>query len=111
MTLEDCMERGTTAIAIGDLEKAATCFRKALEIDPEYFEAWYSLGMACMKLQKYPEAIEAGKKATELKPQDQLAHVSLSIYFQRNGQIAEAEAESAKAKVLGWGGKLTSTSL
>ena len=108
MTLEDYMEKGTVAIARGELDEAAICFKKATEIGPECFEAWHSLGMAYMKLQKYPEAIEAGEKAVKLKPQDQLAHVSLSIYFQRNGQIAEAEAESAKAKVLGWGGKLSS---
>jgi Flp pilus assembly protein TadD len=106
MTLDEHMEEGTSAIAIGDLEAAVEHFRKATELDPKHFDAWHSLGMAYMKLQRYPEAIEAGKKAIEINPQDQFARVSLSMYFQRNGQIPEAEAEATKAKILSWGGKL-----
>ena len=109
MTLEEHMEEGGAAIAVGELEKAAGHFKKATEMDPSHFEAWHSLGMALMKLQKYTEAIEAGKKAVELNPNDQLARVSLSMFFQRNRQIPEAEAEAAKAKILGWGGKLASS--
>ena len=106
MTLEEHMEEGGTAIAMGELEQAAGHFRKATEMDAGHFEAWHSLGMALMKLKKYPEAVVAGKKAVELNPNDQFARVSLSMFFQRNGQIPEAEAEAAKAKILSWGGKL-----
>lgn len=106
MNLEELMEKGTAAIAIGELEQAVEYFKKATELDPKHFDAWHSLGMAYMKSQKYIEAIEAGKKAVELNPNDQFARVSLSMYYQRNGQIPEAEAEATKAKILGWGGKL-----
>ncbi len=106
MTVEELLEEGTTAVAIGELEEAVECFRKATELDSTHFEAWHSLGMALMKLQKYPEAVEAGKKAVEISPNDQFARVSLSMFFQRNGQIPEAEAEATKAKIIGWGGKL-----
>lgn len=106
MTVEELIEEGTSAIAVGELEKASEYFRQATELDPNHFEAWHSLGMALMKLQRYPEAVEAGKKAVEIKPDDQFGRVSLSMYFQRNGQIAEAEAEATKAKIIGWGGKL-----
>ena len=100
------MEEGAASVALGELEQAAEHFRQATELAPDHFEAWHSLGMALMKLQRYPEAVAAGKRAVELNPQDQFARVSLSMYFQRNGQIPEAEAEGAKAKILGWGGKL-----
>lgn len=106
MTLEEQMEEGTAAIASGDLEAAVGHFQKATELAPDHFDAWHSLGMACMKTRRYAEAIEAGKRAVRINPDDQFARVSLSMYFQRNGQIPEAEAEAAKAKILGWGGKL-----
>ena len=106
MTVDEHMEEGSTAIALGDLEAAVEQFKKATELDPNHFEAWHSLGMAYMKSQKYLEAIEAGKKAVELNPNDQFARVSLSMFFQRNGQIPEAEAEATKAKILSWGGKI-----
>lgn len=106
MKAENHIDEGTLAIATGDLAQAVEHFRKAVEVDAQSFDAWHSLGMALMKLGRFPEAIEAGIRAVTLEPQNPLARVSLSIYFQKNGQIAEAEAEAAKAKVLSWGGKL-----
>ena len=38
----------------------------------------------------------------ELTPDDVLAHTNLSMFYQRAGRIAEAEAAAAKAKVLDW---------
>ena len=38
----------------------------------------------------------------EVTPDDTLAHTSLSMFYQRKGMIAEAEAEGAKARVLDW---------
>src|SRR5438105_4668357 len=55
-------------LAIGDLESAVEKYRCCVEIDPEFFDGWHALGMALMKLGRFPEAIEAGKRATELCP-------------------------------------------
>ena len=106
MTVEEHMEEGSAAIAVGDLDAAIGHFKRATEIDPDHFDAWHSLGMAYLKSQHHAEAVAAGRRAVQLNPNDQFARVSLSIYFQRNGQIPEAEAEAAKAKILAWGGKL-----
>ena len=42
------------------------------------------------------------RRITELDPDDVLAHTSLSVLYQKKGMIPEAEAEGAKARVLGW---------
>ncbi len=55
-----------------------------------------------MKLGRFPEAIDAGKKATELWPNDQIGWTSLSIFYNRHGDIKEAEAAGTKAKILSW---------
>ena len=52
------------------------------------------------------EAIEAGKRTVELKPNDQIGWTSLSLFYNRNGEIKEAEAAGTKAKILSWGGKI-----
>jgi len=52
------------------------------------------------------EAIEAGKKAVELRPNDQIGWTSLSLFYNRAGNIEEAEAAGTKAKILSWGGKI-----
>jgi Flp pilus assembly protein TadD len=62
--------------------------------------------MALMKLGRFPEAIAAGEKTVELKPNDQIGWTSLSLFYNRNGQIKEAEAAGTKAKILSWGGKV-----
>lgn len=62
--------------------------------------------MALMKNGRYSEAIEAGLKTVDLRPNDQLAWSSLSLCYVRNGQIPEAEAAGAKARILSWGGKV-----
>ena len=62
--------------------------------------------MALMKLGRFAEAIEAGKKSVALKPNDQIGWTSLSLFYNRNGDIKEAEAAGTKAKILSWGGKI-----
>ena len=59
-----------------------------------------------MKAARFAEAIEAGLKAVEINPNDQLAWSSLSIFYVKNGQVPEAEAAGAKARILSWGGKI-----
>ena len=54
----------------------------------------------------FDEAIEAGKKAVELRPNDQIGWTSLSLFYNRAGNIKEAEAAGTKAKILSWGGKV-----
>jgi len=96
----------TGDIALGDLEAAVEKYRRCVALDPGYFEAWHALGMALMKVEKYPEAIEAGLKAADLNPNDQLVWSSLSMFYVKNGQIKEAEAAGGKARILSWGGKI-----
>ncbi len=96
----------TGDIALGELHAAVEKYRQCIKLDAVYFDAWHALGMALMKSGRYAEAIEAGLKAVDLSPNDQLAWSSLSLFYVRNGQIPEAEAAGAKAKVISWGGKI-----
>ena len=66
-------------LAIGELESAVEKYRACVELDPTFFDGWHALGMALMKIGRFPEAIEAGKKATELRPNDQIGWTSLSF--------------------------------
>ncbi|PYJ20096.1 MAG: hypothetical protein DME99_10915 [Verrucomicrobia bacterium] len=93
-------------LAVGDLESAAEKYRRCVQMTPDFFDGWHALGMALMKLGRFPEAIEAGKKAVALRPNDQIGWTSLSLFYNRAGNIKEAEAAGAKAKVLSWGGKI-----
>ncbi|MEY5025900.1 MAG: hypothetical protein RLZZ244_1428 [Verrucomicrobiota bacterium] len=104
--VEQLFEEAHGDLALGELEAAEQKYAHCVALDPDFFEGWHALGMARMKLGRYPEAIEAGLRSVALQPKDQLAWSSLSLFYVRNGQIPEAEAAGAKARVLGWGKQL-----
>src|ERR1700677_575558 len=105
-TTEDLMDEGNTALAIGELDEAARYFRQVTEQDPQYQDGWEALGMALYKLDRYPEAIEAGLRAAKIDPNNQFVWSSLSLAYNANKQKAEAEAAGAKARIISWGGKV-----
>lgn len=106
MDAEEIFDDGNTHLALGELDEAAAKYRACVEADPAFFDAWHALGMTLMKLGRYPEAIDVGLKTVDLRPNDQLAWSSLSLFYVRNDQIKEAEDAGAKARILGWGGKV-----
>ena len=63
---------------MGEMAQAAEQYREATRLDPDHADAWQSLGMALVKLEKLEEAIAALEKLVRLKPKDQLAYSSLS---------------------------------
>ena len=105
-TTEELMDDGHGALAIGDLEDAAKSFQQVVELDPQFQDGWHALGMALYKLDRYPEAIEAGMKAARIDPNNQFIWSSLSLAFNGNKQKEAAEWAGAKARILSWGGKI-----
>jgi tetratricopeptide (TPR) repeat protein len=89
-------------MANGDLEKAVAAYQEALAADPTFTEAMHGLARALQDLQRYDEAIAVAQRIAEIDSEDVLAHTSLSVLYQKKGMISEAEAEGAKARVLGW---------
>jgi len=86
----------------GHLEQAVATYQASLAADPTFTEAMHGLARALQDLQRYDEAITVALRIAEIDPDDVLAHTSLSVLYQKKGMIAEAEAEGAKARVLGW---------
>lgn len=99
---EDHYYAALDMMADGQLEKAVAAYQDSIKADPTFTEAMHGLARALQDLQRYDDAIEVAKKIAEIDPDDVLAHTSLSVLYQKKGMIAEAEAEGAKARVLGW---------
>jgi tetratricopeptide (TPR) repeat protein len=99
---EDHYYSALDLVAEGTLEKAVAEYRESLNADPTFTEAMHGLARALQDLERYDEAIAVAKQIAEIDPDDVLAHTSLSVLYQKKGMIAEAEAEGAKARVLGW---------
>jgi len=86
----------------GHLRESVTKFQESLAADPTFTEAMHGLARVLQDLQRYDEAIAVAQRLAEIDPDDVLAHTSLSVLYQKKGMIPEAEAEGAKARVLGW---------
>jgi tetratricopeptide (TPR) repeat protein len=62
---------------------------KALEIKPDYYEAYYGIGVAYASSNKFKEAIKAYKKAIEIKPSHKAYYNMGTVYF-RLGKYQKA---------------------
>ena len=96
-------------MADGKLDEAVTAYTESLAVDPTFTEAMHGLARALQDLSRYDEAIAVAQGIAEIDPDDVLAHTSLSVLYQNKGMIPEAEAEGAKARVLGWKQQLKGT--
>ncbi len=103
---DELFDDANGCLALGDLEAAAALYRRCVEADPGFFDGWHALGMCLLKIGQVKEAIGCGLQATTLKPNDLLAWTALSQMYVRDGQIAEAEAAKANARILSLGGKV-----
>lgn len=77
-------------------------YAKALSLSPDWTDALHALATSYSKLGRQDEAIATVQRIIELEPDDAFAYTSLSIFLQRKGQIPEAEAAAAKARMLNW---------
>jgi Flp pilus assembly protein TadD len=105
MTKEEYYDAGMSEFSRAEFAKAIEWYRRAVELDPGYFDAWHALGMAYLRAGQIQDAIAAGQRAVEICPNDLLAHTSLSMYYLKAGDKAAAEREKGLATVLSWGGK------
>jgi tetratricopeptide (TPR) repeat protein len=99
---EDPYYAALDLMADGKLEDAVVAYRESINIDPAFTEAMHGLARVLQDLQRYDEAIEVANMIAKIDPDDVLAHTSLSVLYQKKGMIPDAEAEGAKARVLGW---------
>ncbi len=99
---EELFDRAVDCIAAGDLDGAIACYQAAIEADPNFADAWEGLSMALADKEQWDEAIAAAKKAVELAPEEELVYTNVSRIYQRAGNVAEAEAWAAKARLLDW---------
>jgi len=99
---EDHYYSALDLVSEGEHERAVEEYQKSLEADPTFTEAMHGLARALQDLGRLDEAIAIAKRIAEVDPEDVLAYTSLSVLYQKKGMIPEAEAEGAKARVLGW---------
>ncbi len=84
------MQAGVEAHKQGQFDVAIKEFRKATESDPNLVEAFLDLGEVCLENRDYPAATAALKRALELSPELDAAHLQLGYALLAQGYAEEA---------------------
>ncbi len=104
--VEELFDDANGDLAMGELEAAVEKYRSCVHQAPEFFDGWHALALALVKLDRAEEALDAGKRAIAINPNDQLVWTAMSQIHVKLGQIKEAEDAKAKARIAGWGGRI-----
>lgn len=99
---EELYDDAMADFATGAFDAAVAKFRALLQADPRHFDAWHALSETLFRKGDLEGAIESGKKALALRPNDPLAHTSLSRFYVKKGMIQEAEHHAAQSRIAGW---------
>jgi tetratricopeptide (TPR) repeat protein len=99
---EELYDQAVDCIAEDKVDEAISKYQESVALDANFADAWEGLSMAYADKEMWPEAIEAAKKVVDLNPDEQLGYTNVSRIYQRSGNVPEAEAWAAKARVLDW---------
>ncbi|MFL6375175.1 MAG: tetratricopeptide repeat protein [Pyrinomonadaceae bacterium] len=81
---------GETLVRLKRTAEAVPFFKKATELKPTYFDAWFSLGEANYELGHWDDAAAAYKQAVRLKNTDWATYAGLGDSLRQGGKFDEA---------------------
>lgn len=96
----DYFAQGVAFAQQKDWKSAEASFRRAINLDPNYAEAYTNLGVTLDKQDKTIEAIAAYQKAIQINPNYAPAYYNLGVALDQQGKTIEAIAKIKKARDL-----------
>jgi Flp pilus assembly protein TadD len=105
-SLQDQYDDAMYDFSLGDYAGAVAKLEAILRADPVHFDAQLSLGMAYSRLGDHARALVEGHKAEKLRPQDQLVHTNLSLFYVKAGDKGRAEHHGVQSRIASWRGNL-----
>lgn len=69
------------------LEEAVRCYRRSLELEPDFYLALVNLGSVLGKLGKYKESAELSRRAITIQNDDEIPHMNLAKALRQMGRI------------------------
>ncbi len=87
---------GNALYGQGDRHGARAEFERAVELDPEYVEAWNNLGSLYVEEERYPEAIAVYRNALEIAPDYPDANYNLAEALLAVGDTSEASRHALR---------------
>jgi Flp pilus assembly protein TadD len=94
-TAQEQFGKGLSLYGQQKYQEAVAELTLAIAGDPKFADAYLALGHALQKLGRFPEAVDAIRKAIALNGQEPLYHTSLSTVYRDMGRISDAEEHMA----------------
>jgi tetratricopeptide (TPR) repeat protein len=82
--------QGLGILSRDEYARALSYFEKAVEIDPNYAEAWYQAGFCYGMLGKHSDALKASRRAAQLRPDWAQAYINTGASAFALGQYKDA---------------------
>ncbi len=84
------LNKATQLMLKGDYKEAIVFLKKAIELNPEFSEAYYNLGVSYERLGNHKDAIEMLKKTIDLSPGNPNAYYALGYAYYQKKKYKEA---------------------
>lgn len=92
-TAAENYNNGYRAFHSGDYNKAIKFYRKAIQLDPKYTDAYDNCGIAYRRLGNLDSAAFFYKESIKINPKATIAHGNLAIVYSEQGKLQEAIKE------------------
>lgn len=86
----------------GQFDTAIEKLLTILRADPGHFDAQLSIAMCHYRKGDHATAIAEGHKAEKLRPNEQLVHTNLSLFYMKSGDKKTAEHHGLQARIASW---------
>jgi tetratricopeptide (TPR) repeat protein len=106
MEMQDQYDDAMFDYTTGDYDTAIAKFQQILAAHPDYFDAQLSVAMCFYRKGDFAKAIEEGHKAEKMKPNEQLVHTNLSLFYMKSGDKKTAEHHGLQARIASWRGNM-----
>ncbi len=83
--------KGVDYYKLGQFEESASCFQKAIELDPNYIDAYYNLGSILEYLKQDEAALAVFKQIILRKPDDYEAVYKAAVLSKKVGEYEKAK--------------------
>src|SRR6185369_263294 len=93
---ERALAQGVQAHKARHLPEAISAYRRAVQLDPAYFDAYYNLGLAANDSGSLPVALSSYETALAIRPQSPDARYSFAMALKQSGYPIDAINEFQK---------------
>ena len=101
-SVQDLVDEGTLDFTLGDSKSAVGKLQKALEIDPNCFDACLALAEVYLSERNLDKALEAAEGGYSLQPEELHINTTLSRIWIEMGDKDKAEHFAAQVRMISW---------